>query len=189
MGGADLSAGPLTTSGEKTILEIASLISRATEHDIGSNIVNFATLAEAHVDRALKKLIDLSGALENRVGHQFYKELHDSIYRSWDSRYKWISQAFDVSIAGAKFAQDFKLLIELRNAIVHGGGRLTAMQTAKIPQMMKLKDGMSRILHAEIHGHDIFLDQRAANAAAKVCREYIIQFDTAVISLHKSFDV
>lgn len=192
MGRESLSFWHLSSSGEQAILAISRLMSDSTlsrnADDYGNKVVTYTTLTEAHVDNSLRRLFVISGALNNEISQRLYSELHDSIYKSWDSRYRWLSQAFDVNISGMKFAQEFKLLTELRNSLVHGGGNLTPMQTARIAQMIGIRNGMYRVLGVQSHGRRLLLNDAVPVRAGKICREYIIGFDGAIRAACPNFD-
>nr|WSY51779.1 hypothetical protein OG999_17690 [Streptomyces sp. NBC_00886] len=186
-----MNAAITSTSGEMTILRIASLLAEAEQDkgDGSSYVVSFATLTEAHVDACLRHLFSASGVTENGLAKQMYTELQDSIYRTWDSRYKWLAQAFDVKVKGQRFEQDFGLLVELRNSIVHGGGHLTALQSAKVPQMIAIRSGLQRCLGLESHGRKFLLDCKIIVPAARICRDYIQGFDEAIKLKFPAFEV
>lgn len=186
-----MNATVTSTSGEMTILRIAALLTEAEQDDgDGSGfVVSFVTLTEAHVDASLRYLFSASGVTENRLGKQLYTELQDSIYRTWDSRYKWLAQAFDIKVKGQRFEQDFSLLVELRNSIVHGGGYLTTPQAAKVPQMIAIRSGLQRCLGLESHGRKFLLDDKIIVPAARICRNYIRSFDEAIQLKFPSFEV
>lgn len=176
-----------STSGERAILRIASIL--AEEKDGSSAVVSFVTLTEAHVDTCLRRLFILSGALDSELSSHLYREVQDSIHRTWESRYRWLSQAFDIVIRGSKYEQDFSLLVELRNSVVHGNGGMTDFQVAKVPQMIAIRTGLQRCLGLETQGRKFLLDRHIIMPAARICRDYIQEFDQTVKLKFPSFDI
>lgn len=161
----------------------------STETDYGNSVVTFVTIAEAHVDASVRKLFIDSGALDHALSQRLYGEVHDSIHRSWDSRYRWLSQAFGVTLQGTKVEQDFRLLVELRNSIVHGNGEMTSLQMSKVPQMISIRAGLFAALGLESHGRTFLLNQDIVIPAAKICRDYILAFDGEIKKSFPEFDV
>ncbi|WP_406429172.1 hypothetical protein OHA59_25365 [Streptomyces sp. NBC_01589] len=187
-----MSPRPLSSSGEEAIRRISALLEETEDFGApggGNQVVAFATIAEAHVDKTIRKLFGDSGVLEAEVSRRLYSEVQDSIHRSWDARYKWLSQAFNVKIAGERFEQDFSLLVELRNSIIHGNGSLTSLQASKVPQMISIRAGLRRCLGLESHGRKFLLNGAIVVPAAKICRDYILGFDARVQERFPGFDV
>lgn len=186
-----MSIAIISTSGETTIHRIASLLTESNHGDKGrgSVVVTFATLTEAHVDASIRQLFSLSGVLESELSRHLYSEVQDSIYRTWDSRYRWLSQAFDIKVKGTRYEQDFGLLVELRNSIVHGNGSLTSLQVSKVPQMIAIRTGLKRCLGLEAEGRKFLLNAGIAKPAAKICRDYIIGFDQEIKARFPSFEI
>ncbi|MFD7236893.1 hypothetical protein ACFWAT_16515 [Streptomyces syringium] len=182
----------LSSSGEEAIRRISALLKEAEDFRVmggGNEVVAFATLTEAHVDKTIRQLFSDSGVLEAEVSRRLYLEVHDSIHRSWDARYKWLSQTFNVKIAGERFEQDFGLLVELRNSIIHGNGSLTSLQASRVPQMFSIRAGLRRALGLESHGRSFLLNGAIVVPAAKICRDYIFGFDALVQERFPKFDV
>lgn len=182
----------LSSSGEEAIRRISALLKEAEDlrTDSGGNeVVAFATLTESHVDKTIRQLFSNSGVFEDEVSRRLYLEVQDSVHRSWDSRYKWLSHAFNVKIAGERFEQDFNLIVELRNSIIHGNGSLTSLQASKVPQMISIRAGLRRTLGLESHGRKFLLNGAIVVPAAKICRDYIFGFDALVQERFPEFDV
>src|SRR5579859_291694 len=91
-------------------------------------VVTCVTCVESHFDRVLRSLIAVSGVGENKFFNSMYEAIRDDIFKTWDSRLKWLDDGFGVAISGDSAIQDFRTMVDLRNAIVHGRGRLTEMQ-------------------------------------------------------------
>ncbi len=175
----------LTDSGESALRRIIPLGVRPydgrDDDGIRAAIVSCATLVEAHVDRVLKHLFSSNEALQLPLAKKLHAEVEDSIYRTWESRRKWLSSAFDINITGDKQAQDFNAVIDLRNCIVHGDGRLTDMQIAKSKDFFRIREQLPRVLDVKMNGRAVLLNPNAPIKSATVSRDFILHFDGTVL--------
>lgn len=192
MGRKPVSGHHLTTSGEDTLRRLSAILSAtesgATTVDPGASIVACATLVEAHADRSIKGLFQFSGALDHGVTRALYEEIGESIYKAWPTRHQWLIRAFEIKIGGEKFAQDFDVVVNLRNSIVHGGGHLTSTQVSKIDRMVNLKKRLHDVVSVECLGRKLSLSKRTLPSAVRVCCEYVKGFDEKVLDRYPMFD-
>ncbi|MFI7140835.1 hypothetical protein ACIBQ5_24810 [Streptomyces massasporeus] len=130
----------------------------------------------------LKHLFDSDEAMSLPLGRKLHAEVEDSIYRSWESRRKWLSSAFGVNITGDKQTQDFNAVIDLRNCIVHGDGRLTDLQVAKHKDFFRIREQLPRVLGVGLNGRSVILTPETPLKSATVSRDFILHFDHAVLN-------
>ncbi|MGW9589486.1 hypothetical protein ACWHLZ_04115 [Streptomyces chartreusis] len=186
MGATELKPWALTDSGENALRRIVPLGARPyNERDydgIRSSVVSCATLVEAHVDKVLKHLFDSDEAMRLSLAKKLHAEVEDSIYRSWESRRKWLSSAFGVNITGDKQTQDFNAVIDLRNCIVHGDGRLTDLQVSKHRDFFRIREQLPRVLGVGLNGRAAILTPDTPHKSAAVSRDFILHFDQAVLN-------
>lgn len=185
MGTTELKQWTLTDSGENALRRIIPLGARTydeRDHDgIRASVVSCATLVEAHVDRVLKHLFNSDEAMRLPLAIKLHAEVEDSIYRSWESRRKWLSSAFEVNITGDKQTQDFNAVIDLRNCIVHGDGRLTDLQIAKNKDFFRIREQLPRVLEVALNGRMVILTTDTPLKSATVSRDFVLHFDHAVL--------
>jgi hypothetical protein len=108
----------------------------------------------------------------------------DEIFKTWDSRLKWLDNGFAVTIAGDRPIQEYRTLVELRNAVVHGQGHLTEYQSRNFQKLLALKQGMSRLLGVQFHGHEVLLPPYIGHKVIQICRSAIVCLDTALLQAH-----
>lgn len=179
----------LTTSGEVTTRRIAMLAADGSDRSPEDLIVALVTLAEAHVDRCIDGLFADSSVLDLPLGVALFREVKDSIHRTWRSRYEWLSNGFDLRISGTRPAQEFDTLVELRNSIVHGNGRITDLQSSTANKLVGLKANLSQTLGVECFGRRLVLGRGVENTASRIGCRFIAAFDALLTSSFPALDV
>jgi hypothetical protein len=174
----------LTESGELCVRRLAHLQMQVRSGDPLPSlaVVSIVAIVEAHNTRVLDALAAISGIRDTVVGSTLYDRAEDDLRRSWDSRMSWLRKAFDVSVAGSSQYQSFCVLIELRNTLVHGDGRLTDFQVRTILQLLVLRRNLRSVLDVDCVGRNVVLGQRTIGRAFRVAREFVCHFDRILIS-------
>ncbi|MBT2381467.1 hypothetical protein J7E90_30265 [Streptomyces sp. ISL-111] len=152
------------------------------QEGIRAAVVSCATLVEAHVDKAIKSLFSDDAAMSFPLARTLHREVEDSIFRTWDSRRKWLSAAFNINVSGDKASQDFDAVIDLRNSIVHGDGQLTDLQVSKYKDLFRLKEQYARVLAAQANGRMIAFSSEVAVRSAIVSRDFVLHFDKVLLT-------
>lgn len=169
----------LTSSGEQCIDALSRLTLQAAQTNISPEwlFVDAITAVEVHVDRVIDALVASSGIFENSFGRALLAKLGDEMSRSWPARHEWLTAGFEVSIKGEKFAQEFDIAIECRNAIVHGSGKLTKRQQSNFPKFTALRRQMESVLGVKVHGLDLSLSKESAKKCLTISRNFVCGFD------------
>ncbi|MEW1911535.1 hypothetical protein AB0442_24330 [Kitasatospora sp. NPDC085895] len=175
----------LTTSGERCIEELSSLFVRSRQGAVKPEwvIVDAATAVETHVSRALSRLVSESGVSDTRLGQALIDSINDDIHRTWASRLDWLGEGFGVSIKGEAFAQDLLVVVDCRNAIVHGSGYLTKQQTNNFTKALALRKRMKSVLDIDTHSTRLVLGELSVERCIRICRRFVVEFDRLVSSL------
>ncbi len=176
---------------ETRLRQLASL---AGERDLGPQhqsqvVLTVASIAESYVDGALTALIAVSGYDTSAFGRALFAALEDRIYQSWSERHDWLQRGFSVSVAGTAATQDLLTLAELRNAIVHGGGRLTERQSRELGPLIALEERLQKSLQVRTENRYVYLTKETRLRAIKAAREYILQLDAEIRRQHPSVRV
>jgi hypothetical protein len=179
----------LTTSGEVTVRRIAMLAADRSDRPPEDLIVALVTLAEAHVDRCIDALFAASRVLDLPLGATLFREVKDSIHRTWRSRYEWLSNGFNLKISGTRPAQELDTLVELRNSIVHGNGRITDLQSPTAPRLASLKANFRQTLGIECFGRRVVLNRDIEPTASRIGCRFIAAFDGQLTTLFPTVDV
>ncbi|WP_371795619.1 hypothetical protein [Streptomyces sp. NBC_01718] len=183
----------LTAAGERALRRISVLgTQRYEDKDTGgirTVVISCATLIEAHVDGVIKQLFASDPAMQQPLTKTLHEEVEDSIYRTWESRRKWLTSAFDISIAGDRPWQEFEAVVALRNALVHGDGRLTDLQISKPKDLFALTEKLTRVLGVKMDGREVHLPPEVALKSAIISKEYLLHFDAALLGAHPEFGI
>ncbi len=145
--------------------------------DQGQVVLTVVATVEAYVDEVLRELIASSGYDYSAFGRAMLHELEDRIYQSWRERHGWLDKGFAISIAGSAAAQDLLAVVELRNAIVHGSGRLTDRQSRDVANLIKLEHRLQEVLDVRVENRTVNLASSTGIRAIEVARVYILALD------------
>jgi hypothetical protein len=180
----------LTRSGILSLEELVQVTVLSSQAEVPPDwiVVTCTTCIESHFDRVLNRLIEASGVGHDRFSNSLLENSRDEIFKTWDSRLKWLDNGFAVSIAGDRPIQEYRTLVDLRNAIVHGQGHLTEIQLRNIQKLLDLKRRMSRLLDVQFHGHKVLLPPYIGHKVIQICRSAIVCLDTALLQAHPGIE-
>lgn len=103
-------------------------------------------MVEAYADGVLGRLIAQSGYDATTFGRAMLAELEDRIYQSWLERHAWLDKGFSVRVTGTPAAEGMQTVVDLRNALVHGNGKLTDRQSRDMAALIALEGRLWRAL-------------------------------------------
>lgn len=167
-------------------------LSLAMEKGIASSewvIISCVTSVENHVNRLLKSLVAANSMPENPFMAALLLEIGDDIYRTWESRLRWMSQGFGVALAGHTEVQEYLFVVELRNALIHGDRKLTPTQIRSLPKLLALKRDMARVLGVVFNGIEIRLDKHVTVNSLELARRFVIYLDTSVLAVYPKLEI
>lgn len=147
-------------------------------------ILAAATIAESYADEVIQVLVVSSGIDSTLFGRTLIRNSEESFFHNWDDRYNWLRDAFQVKISGSRPSQDLRALVELRNAILHGGGRLTKKQVRDVPRMVDLENQLLRVLRVQVEGGALRYVGATDALALRVARSFVLALDAAVRTEH-----
>lgn len=145
--------------------------------DQGQVVQTVVATVEAFVDEVLRELIASSGYDSSAFGRAMLHELEDRIYQSWRERHGWLEKGFSISIASSAAAQDLLAVVELRNALVHGFGKLTDRQSRDVPTLIRLEHRLQRVLDVRVERRKVNLASSTGMRAIEAARVYILALD------------
>lgn len=141
-------------------------------------ILRVSSIAEVYVDELLEALSSrhlsdtttFERAVADLVGTQ--------LRQSWSERRKWLN-TFGVALSGQSVSQDFDLVVDLRNAIAHGGGRITHLQRKSLAKQLSLLADFERKLGAHADGDRVTCTEATVQKAIKIVSQYVCALDDA----------
>jgi hypothetical protein len=136
---------------------------------------------EARVDDIIRDLVTVATADQSAVSSFLLVEHFESYFRTWDSREQLLKGMFSITTKGTPLRDSFRVLVEARNALMHGNGYLTALQTKSLSSLMTTKADMARVLGIQFHGRRLILSQVSTERLGTIACNYLYFID-AVIS-------
>jgi hypothetical protein len=142
-----------------------------------SLVVACTTAVEAHFDRVLNELINRSQATSNLLFDALLTATRDDIFRSWDARLNWLNKGFGIAIATDAPTQRYRLVLDLRNSLVHGNGQLTDFQIRNFNRAHELRRQMNLHLGVQFNGRRLLLMGDTGAKAVEFSREMVVHLD------------
>lgn len=171
---AGIEPGHLTASGEQCLRRVTEL--SASGGPAQQLVTSIATAVEVHLSSVLDRLIRTSVVAGERLGGALLAKVGDDIQRTWDSRADWLKEGFGLQVKEDASYGDFSLVVDVRNAVVHGAGRLTDYQMRSIERTVALRRDLDRRLDIDAHSELRFGPSSLAKITEAV-RKYVLFFD------------
>ncbi len=170
----------LTESGENCLRRIAALLGFPLP--VPQLVTSMVTTVEAHVGRVIARLIVLSDVQVDRFGAAMVAHLEDEFVRTWLARTQWLDKGFDVAVRGGTTYQQFNVVIELRNAVVHGDGQLTDLQTKNLNKMLILRKDLWNTLGVDCSGMRPQYPAASRDHVLDVVTKFVVAFDKEILT-------
>jgi hypothetical protein len=194
MGGGELAKqryldpSRISDSGEACLATISRLYG---DHETGllsseSLVISCASAVEAHFDRVLNELIKRNGPASNlssgsnQLFAALLDDVRDDMFRTWEARLSWLKRGFGISIAGDAETQNYRLVIELRNSLIHGNGHMTDSQIRDFRRACELRRQMALHLDVQFNGRVVLLMAFTGIKAVELSREMIRHLDNSL---------
>lgn len=144
-------------------------------------VLRTATIAEVYTDSVLEHLVSNAPVVGNDLGRALVAFVGDSMYRTWKDRLRWLNDGFGIHLSGRKSGQELLTLVDLRNALVHGGQQLTRFQIAPGPKrILKLQAELSKGLGVQVEGHQLYLPLDIGFTAVRITRSFVLEMEEQV---------
>lgn len=154
-------------------LDLARLATR--EITVESLAMTVATEAENFTDKVLEKLIDTSVVRGSKFGNELIKEIGSKFYSSWPERKRWLKSFACWVDPGIE--EQLLAVIDMRNAIAHGSGRLTRLQTGNMQKQLALESSLQRILLVTVDGKRLHPSDESPERIMKIGVMYVKDLD------------
>lgn len=180
--GLKVDPAQLTDSGERCLRRVSELYVLRLPASTFSVVV--MAPVEVHVTGILGRLIGQSSESSGLLGSALIAHVGDGFFDNWDLRLKRLKEGFGLSFAGDKPYQQLSLVVETRNAMVHGDGQLTARQTAKTAALKTLRRGLEATLDISCRGLVLEPAASSVDKTVDVVRGFVAAFDGAVLAAY-----
>ncbi len=183
MGGGALRPDSLSDSGDECVRRLGNLARLAAEPSAETAWIVIASVAvvEAHVGRIILRLVDQTGVQATPLGRALVADSRDAFVDSWGSRLQWLNRGFGVALAGGSEYQSFNVLVQARNAILHGEGYLTERQVRRLARVLELKRNLRSVLGVETVGRQVMFSAATRTRTLSVSRTFVDHFDAEVL--------
>ncbi len=152
-----------------------------TDAPVEHIITTVGTIVEMHLSTVLESLIDSSNVRNSDLGAELLRSAETDMNANWKARSRWFKNAFDIRYGGYQAQEHWEVLIDARNAVVHGGGDLSPNQrTMSFVEVQKLKQSISDLLMVKIQDPAIYAPQ-GARLAVDIARAFVQHFDAVVL--------
>ncbi|WP_157277215.1 hypothetical protein [Oerskovia sp. Root22] len=156
-----------------------SVLGRDTEAEVYQSVLSSVTIMESYVDTIVSAIVEDSLEVGGgAIGGVVFDELRPDLQRSWARRNHWLQRLFGISMKGQECGQDGDLVIALRNALTHGSGGMSRLQTQDAGGVVELAESLRRKLRVDYVGGRLFLDASSGQIACSVSREYVLSLDS-----------
>lgn len=150
--------------------------------DVSWKIVRGITLIEGHVDRVIDHLRTMEEAKLGKYG-MYLSSLHSaSDLEVWSARFKILTNGFGLDLKPQVAVQEFQLLVEVRNSLVHGNMELTRRQIQNLDKGLSLRRDMERVLDVAIQGRKLDLRNLQLSTLLSIFRGFVIALGCALPS-------
>ena len=161
---------------EEAIRTLYGVTSSSCARDMGS-IVTLTAVVEALIDNTLDELVAASPVQDSALGRAMVGKTTKLFRSTWEDRNYWLKNGFEIALAGSRPGQDFRVLVELRNALAHGAGSLTERQCTNLKAFVELRKNLMRVLDVDVQGRAIILGDASVSRATEVAVLYILAFE------------
>lgn len=152
--------------------------------DRSVGVLASAAIAESYVDAVLRGLIDTSAYRTDQFTRALFSALEFAMFQSWSSRFDWLRDGFGISLAGSTEAQALDVLVQARNALVHGAGGLTDRQVRDLAELVNLEQRLNSDLDIDVQARRLHLGCETPDKAIAICRRFVRALDATVVAAY-----
>ena len=158
---------------------------RANTSSLQPLILGICTQAEVFVDRIIGFLLDASVLWQDPLGSMLLTQVGNDYSKGWSSRNQYL-RAFSLPIAGTAEGQAMATVIDLRNAMAHGDGRITNFQASKLTSQLDLEKRLARQLGVQTIARRTLPGPQTRSLALSITRKYIELLDSEFRKQHST---
>lgn len=160
----------------KTQAAQLALASRAVSDPLGI-LAACCALGEAFASSVLEERIEATNLEDHPLARFMLRELERDRTSTWKERGKWLRATGLCGLTGSSWYQDFVLLTETRNAMLHGNGQLTSRQAGQVSGLVDLRRKIKHRLGVPIFGTTIHLSRAQPSMWVALTAEFISKLD------------
>ncbi len=170
--------GSVSADAEATVRRLSALLEGSTPNS--SAFTAAVAITEAHVDATIQLLLDRSDARNSQLGAFLIDRSTASLRQTWSARQELLRDGFGVVVTPQSLVQQLSLIVDVRNALAHGDGSLTSVQTTSWSKANELRRSLARTLQIFVEGRIITFTPKSVETAVKMLIDYVIGLDLVV---------
>lgn len=147
----------------------------SSSRELASVIVSITTIIEGYVDGLVDVSVRDSPVGETRFGALLIQDRRDDFKGTWKWRFDLL-RVFSLQ-CDDEGVRRFRLLIELRNAIVHGGGSLTDRQAGSLVKQLALQRDLASVFCVDFDGRRCIFDTASVRRSIDVGCQFVLGTD------------
>ncbi|WP_029259417.1 MULTISPECIES: hypothetical protein [unclassified Microbacterium] len=129
------------------------------------------------IDEMIDALIEAHPHTNSDFGSYVVERSRSGFHHTWSSRIEVLRRGFRVSPASETVSQKFDQLVDVRNAIAHGDGHLTTLQTSRTAAGIDLRRNIEKTFGIVVAGRKLHLNPMAGMIGTRVARDYLLAVD------------
>jgi len=173
-----LVSGMVGAEAEVTARRLARVLIERTPPSSALTVAVATT--EAHVDETIQRLFDLSPARRSRLGEFLIGRSAPAFKQNWSARQEVLRDGFGIVVEPQTLVQHLMLIVDARNALAHGDGALTTMQTTNWSRANELRRNLERKLHVSVVGRSIIITRESVEETIRMLIDYVVALAAAV---------
>mgnify|MGYP001028699958 CR=1 FL=1 len=136
-------------------------------------VFRVSSIVEVYVDELLESTVARYFGDATPFERSVADHIDTQMRQSWSERRKWLKSSLGVDLSGQAVEQEMQIVIDLRNAIAHGGGRVTHLQKKVLQKQLSLQRDFEAKLGAFCDGDRVTCTDATLRLASKIATRYV----------------
>lgn len=137
-------------------------------------VLSVVPQVETYLDMRISELLDDYAARTDQLGVFLLKRYGTEYEKTWRNRRDIMDKAFAMEVSNTPESEQFQLLLELRNALMHGAGKFTSRQRSNWTQHLKLQSDLHKSLNLQIEGNRFYIPEDSSDTIRSIATNYLL---------------
>jgi len=148
--------------------------------DGASDIVAATALVESFVDDEISAVLERRKSSSTALELLLLRKFGGDFRRTWPDRVQFLEKGVGLGDVPSKLRQNLFLVIDARNAVVHGRGELTPNQLGNESKALILRRELARKLNVRSSGTRLQFADETSTASVRILIEFCYWLDEAL---------
>ncbi|WP_162621969.1 hypothetical protein [Microbacterium suaedae] len=154
---------PFGSETELVLRKLSQLI--YVTDDIEKVLVTSTALVESYVDDEIDHYLALREATSTTLERYLLRDYGGGFRTSWKERIRFLERGIELGAVPSPLRQDVLLVVDARNAVVHGNGELTMQQVNKGINTLDMRRQLTGRLDAHFAGKRVYFSRETSRSA------------------------